>query len=64
MKIVLAASLLATASAFAPQQAAVRSTSALPATAELDSMVGVGPETGNKVVRAKAAALVCLIERY
>lgn len=53
MKIVLAASLLASASAFAPQQAAVRTTSALPAMAELDGMLGVGPETGNKVVRTR-----------
>lgn len=52
MKIAIAASLLATASAFVPSQKNARPVTSVHATAELDSMLGVGPETGNKVVRA------------
>lgn len=50
MKIAIAASLVATATAFAPTQQSARPVVPVHATAELDSMVGVGPETGNKIV--------------
>ena len=42
--------LFASASAFAPSQQGVATNTAVKATAELEGMVGVGPETGNKIV--------------
>ena len=50
MKIAIAATLLASASAFAPSQQGAQKVAPVQATAELDSMVGVGVETGNKIV--------------
>jgi hypothetical protein len=50
MKIVIAASLLATASAFAPSQQSYRTIGPVQATAELDGMLGVDTETGKKIV--------------
>ena len=50
MKIAIAASLVATAAAFAPTQQSARPVAPVHATAELENMVGVGPETGNKIV--------------
>ena len=52
MKIAIAATLLASATAFAPSQQGAQKVAPLSATAELESMVGVGPETGNKIVSA------------
>ena len=56
MKIAIAASLLFTASAFAPNQQSVRSVAPVQATAELENMVGVGPETGNKIVSVSSSS--------
>jgi hypothetical protein len=63
MKIVIAASLLATASAFAPSQQSYRSVAPVQATAELDSMIGVDTETGNKTVsRVRMTCLLQVVE--
>ena len=59
MKIAIAASLLATATAFAPTQQSARSVTSVHASAELESMIGVGPETGNKIV-----SVACFVEQH
>ena len=52
MKITVAATLLASATAFAPSQKGAQKVAPVHASAELESMVGVGPETGGKIVSA------------
>ena len=51
MKITLAASLLASAAAFAPVQQNARTASPVNAAAELEDLIGASVETGNKIVR-------------
>ncbi len=61
MKSVAALTVLAgSAAAFAPAPVSRVESSSLNYAAELDSMVGTGIETGNKVVRLSALTWLCL----
>lgn len=62
MKITIAATLLASAAAFAPSQNGAQKVAPVHASAELDSMVGVGPETGGKIVSVYSYTVIhCLM---
>ena len=51
MKITIAASLIASAAAFAPAKQNARTAAPINAAAELEDLIGASVETGNKIVR-------------